>query len=458
MDKRNLRLLETHDMTEGAPWKRLMEFALPMLLGNFAQQLYNTADSVIVGKYVGDNTLAAVGSAAPVMNLLMVFFVGIATGAGVVISQNFGAHDRKELSVNIGNCITITLVASIIMMVLGPLITMPMLRALNTPDSIIEWANGYLRIFFLGVAGFFFYNILSGILRGMGDSVSALLFLLLATALNVGLDLLFVIKFHMAVNGVALATILAQFLSAIACFVRLASMRNVFDLNWQMLKPRKKNILQILKIGIPSGVTQGVVAMASMFVQSITNSMGEAVIACNVIVMRVDSFAIMPCFSFGQAISVFAGQNVGAKKMNRVHEGVKQCNIMALAVSVLITVGLLLFGRYLFAFFTETESLIDMAVSMMRIMAVGYICLAISQTFGGAMRGTGDTVTPMWISIFTTIVLRVPVAYLLAWLTRTDMAPHGQPSAIFASLLISLVAGMLLTVAAYYRGQKKAVG
>ncbi|MCI9564028.1 MAG: MATE family efflux transporter, partial [Oscillospiraceae bacterium] len=201
-------------MTAGPPWQRIMEFAVPMLVGNLAQQLYNTADSIVVGHYVGDNALAAVGSASPILNLLLALFVGVSTGAGIVISQNYGAGDRERLSNSIGNCITLAAIASAITMLIGVAVTTPMLRLLDTPVSIIGWSGDYLHIIFWGVAGCAFYNILSGILRGMGDSFSALAFLLLATVLNIGLDVWFVAGFGMGVAGVALATVLAQGISA----------------------------------------------------------------------------------------------------------------------------------------------------------------------------------------------------------------------------------------------------
>ncbi len=229
-------LFSAHDMTQGPPWKRLAEFAIPMLIGNVAQQLYNTADSVIVGRYVGDNALAAVGSAMPILNLLLALFVGVAAGAGIVVSQYFGAKDRHRLSMSIGNCLSLALIATIAIMIIGPLVTMPFLRLLGTPESIIGWCGSYLKIFFLGIIGFFFYNMLSGILRGMGDSLSALLFLILAAGLNVGLDILFVAKFGMGVPGVAWATILAQFISAIFCFIKLLSMQQYFDFSLSTLK------------------------------------------------------------------------------------------------------------------------------------------------------------------------------------------------------------------------------
>ncbi len=452
----NLRSLFTaRDMTQGAPWKRIMEFALPMLLGNFAQQLYNTVDSVVVGHYVGDNALAAVGSAMPILNLLLALFVGIATGAGIVISQNFGARDRKGLSTAIGNCITLAAIATAIIMVVGPLVTMPFLKLLETPDSIIGWCADYLNIYFIGISGFFFYNMLSGVLRGLGDSFSALMFLLVSAALNVVLDIWFVAGFGMGVPGVSLATVIAQGISAVLCYFKLMRMSDVFDLNWQSLKLVPKTAMRILTLGVPSGITQGVMAAAGMVVQSLTNSMGEVVIACNVIIMRVDGFAMMPNMTFGQAMSVFVGQNVGAARYDRVHQGTKQGSLMAFAVSTTITIAILLFGKYLLAIFTETEYLIDLAVRMMRILAVGYICVSVTQVLGGVMRGAGDTVTPMWISILSTIALRVPVAYGLAAWSANAEHPNGQPWALFASLLISWSLGMLMTIFVFSLGKWK---
>ena len=442
-------------MTQGSPWKRIMEFAMPMLLGNFAQQLYNTADSVIVGIYVGDNALAAVGSANPIMFLLMALLVGVSTGAGIVISQRFGARDREGLSVAIGNCIVLAAIATVVIMILGTLITRPLLQLLDTPASIIDWSASYLQIFFLGIAGFFFYNILSGVLRGLGDSFSALLFLLVSAALNVALDLLFVAKFGMAVDGVALATVIAQTISAVLCALKLMRMRDVFDLNRGTLRLIPAEALNILRIGIPSGITQAIMAAAGMVVQTLTNSMGEMVIACNVIIMRVDGFAMLPNMTFGQALSVYTGQNVGAAKFDRVHKGVKQGSILGFVTSAAITLILLLFGRYLFAIFTDTQELIELSVKMMQVLAVGYICVSVTQVLGGVMRGAGDTVTPMWISLISTILLRVPTAYLVAAMTKSAEYPNGHPVSIFTSLLVSWCLGMVITLVVFATGKWK---
>jgi putative MATE family efflux protein len=440
-------------MTQGAPWKRIMEFCIPMLLGNLAQQLYNTADSIIVGHYEGDLALAAVGSATPILNLMLALFVGISTGAGIVVSQSFGARDRKGMTSSIGNCIALSAIASLVIMVAGPLLTKPLLDLLGTPITISGQCASYLNIYFIGIAGFFFYNMLSGILRGLGDSVSALGFLLVAAALNVVLDLVFVAGFGMGVAGVSLATVIAQAISAVLCYLRLLKMSDLFDLNLKTIRVEKDMSLRILRVGVPSGVTQAIMAMAGMLVLNLTNDMGEIVIACNVIVMRVDGFAMMPNLSFGQAMSVYAGQNVGAGKYDRVSQGGRQGGFMAAGFAAAVTAVLLLGGRVLFGLFTKTESLIDLAASMMQIMAVGYICMSVTQVLGGIMRGAGDTMTPMWISIISIIIIRVPLAYWLAEITKTAEFPHGQPIALYGSLLISWVLGMLMSVAMFWLGK-----
>ena len=446
-------LFSAKDMTLGSPAKRIMEFALPMLLGNFAQQLYNTADSIIVGKFVGDNALAAVGSAMPILNLLLALFVGIATGAGIVVSQSFGARDRDGLTKAIGNCIALSFLATILIMIIGPLVTMPLLTLLGTPDSIIGWCAQYLNIYFLGIVGFFFYNMLSGVLRGLGDSITALAFLLLSAALNVLLDLWFVRS--MGVAGVALATVIAQGISAIFCYIKLARMTDIFDLNLKTMKLIPAVAGRILRIGIPSGITQAIMSTAMMAVLNLTNAMGETVIACNVIVMRVDGFAMLPNMTFGQAMSVYTGQNVGAGKFDRVHKGVKQGGLIAAAFSAAITLILLFLSPILFGFFTDTPELIELATRMIRIMAVGYICISVTQVLGGVMRGAGDTVTPMWVSFASTILIRVPVAYLLAHLTTSPDAPNGKPIALFGSLMFSWVMGMVISVIVFSLGKWK---
>lgn len=452
------KLFAPTDMTEGAPWKRITLFAIPMLIGNIAQQLYNTVDSIVVGKYVGDNALAAVGSAGPVLNLLLVLFIGISVGASIMVSQYFGGREKEELAGTIGTCITLTAVSSVIIMVIGPLVTEVLLRLLNTPESILGWCSSYLIILFVGVAGMAYYNILSGVLRGLGDSVSALLYLLVATLLNIVLDVVFVASFGLGVAGVALATAIAQAVSSVLCLRKLLHMKEIFELHKKDLLPTKKHSLDMIRLGLPSGVTQAIFSMAMIIVQSLTNSFGEMFIAASVIVMRVDGFAMMPNFSFGTAMTTYAGQNVGARKYDRVDSGAKQGTLIAVLVSAVITGAILLFGKYLMGIFTNTAKLVDLSMHLMRILAVGYIAMAVTQSLSGVMRGAGDTMTPMWISLITTVGIRVPIAYGISWLTTTPELPHGNSDCIYISMLISWLLGAAVTYFFYRRGKWKQKG
>ena len=449
------KFFEPVDMTEGSPWKKIVFFTVPMLVGNIAQQLYNTVDSVVVGNYVGDNALAAVGSAGPILNLLLVLFVGISVGAGIIVSQYFGAKEREKLSITIGNCITLTAAATVFVMVVASLVARPLLELLDTPESIIDWCQSYLLILFIGSAGLAFYNILSGILRGLGDSMSALVYLLVSTVVNIVLDLVFVAKLGMGVSGVALATVIAQMISAMLCFLRLRKMVELFDMKPCYLKLQKEHALKIIQLGLPSGITQAIFSMAMIVVQSLTNSFGEMFIAANVIVMRVDGFAMMPNFSFGTAMTTYAGQNVGARMYDRVEKGAKQGTLIAMGVSAVLTSLILIFGKALMGIFTKTPELVELSRDMMGILAVGYIAMAVTQSLSGVMRGAGDTVTPMWISIVTTIFIRVPVAYGIAFLTRSEQFPGGRQECIFISLLCSWVMGALITFFFYKRGKWK---
>lgn len=449
------KLFAPVDMTVGKPWEDIVVFTVPMLIGNIAQQLYNTVDSVVVGQFVGDNALAAVGSAGPILNLLIVLFVGISMGSGIMVSQYLGARNREALSKTIGTSIVLTVIASLLVMVIATLAARPLLELLSTPETIIDWCTSYLRILFLGIAGMAFYNILSGILRGLGDSMSALLYLLVASGLNIVLDLLFVARFHMGVAGVALATAIAQAISALLCLRRLTKLKELFAMEWRYVRLFRQHASGIIRLGVPSGLTQAIMSMAMLVVQSLTNSFGELFIAANVIVMRVDGFAMMPNFSFGTAMTTYAGQNVGAKKYDRVSQGAKQGTIMAMGTSAVIVALILLFGRYLMRIFTNTPELVELSMNMMRILAVGYVAVAVTQTLSGVMRGAGDTLTPMWISMVSTIVIRVPLAYGLVHLTKTPELPQGQRACIFVSLLISWVLGAVITSIFYKRGKWK---
>ncbi len=442
-------------MTQGTPWKSIVQFTLPMLIGNIAQQLYSTVDSIVVGKYIGDNALAAVGSAMPILNMLLVLFIGISAGASVMVAQFFGARDRRSLSYTVGNSITVTAIACAILIAICVPFIRPLLTVLNTPDSILDWCTDYLMISLIGIAGMAYYNILSGILRGLGDSFSSLIFLLVATVINIGLDIFFVAVVKMEVAGVALATIIAQLVSSALCLVKLSRMKGQLDFGLKYLMPRKLYVMTIIKLGLPSGLTQAIFSSAMIVVQSLTNQFGEAFIAANVVIMRVDGFAMMPNFSFGAALTTYAGQNVGAGLYDRVTKGAKQGTLMSVACSATITGIILLLGKPLMGVFTDTESLVELSYKLMCLLAVGYIAVAVTQSLSGIMRGAGDTVTPMWISLITTIAIRIPIAYGISFLTRTEALPYGQKECIQISLLISWIMGAVLTVIFYRMGKWK---
>ncbi|MBQ3088164.1 MAG: MATE family efflux transporter [Clostridia bacterium] len=432
-----------------------------MLIGNIAQQLYSTVDTIVVGNYASDGKLAiaAVGSALPILNMMLVLFIGISAGASVMVAQYFGAKNRKALSFTVGNCITATAIATIALVaVLSPFIRQ-ILVLLNTPENILDMCYDYLMISLLGIAGMAFYNILSGILRGLGDSVSALIFLLVATVINIALDIYFVVGLKMDVAGVALATVIAQMVSSILCLIKLAFMKQHFDFGMKYLKPSAEYIKTLIKLGLPSGLTQAIISSAMIIVQALTNQFGETFIAANVIIMRVDGFAMMPNFSFGMGLTTFAGQNVGAGKYDRVVKGAKQGTAMALICSAFITVAILLFGKNLMGLFVDsadnTAELVDLSYRLMMILAVGYIAMAVTQSLSGIMRGAGDTMTPMWISLITTVAARVPIAYAISFLTKTEALPHGRKECIQISLLCSWVLGAILTAISYKRGKWK---
>lgn len=449
------KLFEPIDMTTGKPWEKIMLFMVPMLIGNIAQQLYNTVDSVIVGRYLGDNALAAVGSAGPVLNLLIVMFVGIGMGASIVVSQYVGAKKREELAKTIGTCLVVTAIGVVIVIILAFIITKPMLVLLHTPEAILDWCHTYLLIMTVGCFGMAYYNILSGILRGLGDSISALVYLIVASISNIFLDLLFVAKFNMGVAGVAYATLISQSFSAVLCLIKLCNMKELFELKLSHVRLDRKYVRSIVSLGIPTGATQAILSMAMIVVQSLTNSFGEAFIAANVIVMRVDGFAVLPALSFGTAMTTYAGQNVGAGSYERTEKGAVQGTFMCLGISAVITGIILIFGRGLMGIFTSTPELVDLSMKLMQILAVGYLALGITQCLSGVMRGAGDTMTPMWISLICTIVIRVSLAYIMVYQSRTPELPLGKKEYVFVSLLISWLAGAVITYIAYKRGKWK---
>ncbi len=473
MLERIKKLFGAQDMTVGSPVRAIARFAFPLLVGNLAQQLYSTVDSVVVGKYCsverngynGVDALAAVGVSGPIINLLLVLFIAISTGAGILVAQYFGAKEKKQLSVCIGTSVTLVLIAGVVIMVAGIPLSRPLLELINTPDKYIGLAAAYLRITFFGILGMAFYNIISGILRGLGDSFYPLLYLLISAGLNIVLDIWFVAGFGLGVQGVAWATILSQTISAILCLIRLTHMKDIVVIKRETLIPRMAAGKLILKLGLPSGVTQAIFSLALVFVQSLTNQMGDFVPAVNVAIMRVDGFAVLPAFTFGLAVSTYIGQNLGARKMDRLKPGERASLGLALGTSMVIVLALLLFGKQLIEIFINQENtdpevyrnVVGLGGRGLKILAAGYIAMGITQVYGGILRAAGDTVSTMIISLVTTVAVRVPLAYILAYFNRSEEWPCGHPDAIFISLLVSWLLGSLLTYLRFRQGKWKQI-
>ncbi len=456
-------LLTARDVTVGRPWKRLLELALPLFIGNLAQALYNTVDTVVVGKYIGDDALSAVGAAAPLVNFIFIFFIGIATGAGILVSQRFGAKDKEGLSLVIGNTLMLTVIVSILTTALGLFLTLcpifggkDLLQVMNTPKgNIYTWCRQYMMVIFAGVTATIFYNMFAGCLRAMGDSVSALIFLLVACFLNIFLDIFFVARLGLGVFGVALATVIAQFISAAACGIKLFSMKEYFEVTAKELHLQKGIIKRILELGIPSGIGQGIFSLSWFMVQSLTNSMGAAVMACSVVIARVDGFVMLPYMSLGNAMTTFIGQNYGGKKLERMETGAKQGIIIAWITSITLTSLLLLLGRHIAGWFTGTEAIIEMAAYSMRIISVGYLIMGMNQTLFGYLRGIGSTVNTMVISIVTQVFVRVPLAYLLAHLTASPDYPKGHFKSLYISMVCAWLTGSVLGIIFFITKKRK---
>ena len=448
-------LFKPQDMTRGNPMTNLLMFSIPLLIGNIAQQLYSTVDSIVVGKFVGDTALSAIGTTLPIINLLLVLFMAIATGSGIMVAQYFGAKAKEDLSRTIGNSVVLITLSSLFIMAIGIPFAREFLILTNTPAETFDMAYAYLTISLIGVLGSAYYNIISGILRGLGISIFPLLVLLFTAAMNTALDIWFVAGLQMGVAGAALATILTQALSAVILIVKLVRMRGEIGLTLSSFKLKKKYALGVMKLGLPAGISQAIMSLAMVFVQSLTNSMGYLIVTTTTAVMRIDGFAMLPNFTFGMAISTYVGQNVGAGDFDRVKRGSRAVLKISLIASSILVLLLLFLSPAMLRLFTDNETVIALGTRQIRILAAGYIAIAFNQVFVGIMRGAGDTMPAMWISFITTVAIRTPLAYLLAYLTRSGEYPAGDPVSLFVSLLVSWVLSAVIAFVWYRAGRWK---
>ncbi len=420
-------------MTQGAIWKKILLFSLPLLLGNVFQQLYNTVDSVIVGNYVGGDALAAVGTSGPIINLLVGLFMGIATGAGVVIARYFGAQDSEGVHDAVHTTLAATFIGGLFLTVVGVLLSPTVVRLIGVPENIMADSISYLRIYFGGIIAMMTYNMGAGILRAVGDSKTPLYFLIISSIVNIILDMVFVIVLDMGVAGVAWATLIAQAVSATLTIMMLCRVNASYRVSLRQIRIKMSYLKEIIRIGLPSGLQNAIISMSNIVVQSYINSFGSAAIAGYSTYGKVDAFALMPVMSLSMAITTFTSQNIGAQRYDRVRQGVKTGLCMTCGTAVVLTSLVVVFARALLGIFTSDQQIIDYGLLTMTYQAPFYIILAVNNTLAGILRGAGKASVPsiimaanmcgvriLWLSILMPIFNSIIVVYLafsVTWLT-----------------------------------------
>ena len=427
----------------------LILFALPLLIGNLFQQLYNTVDSIVVGNFVSKTALAAVGSTDNIINTIIGFFSGLATGAGVVISHSFGSGDKKALHRAVHTTITLTFVLSIFFTIAGLLLAPLFLKLMATPEDVLPEASAYLRIYFAGVSGLMIYNMGSGILRAVGDSRRPLYILILCAVTNIVLDLAFVVYLGAGVEGVAYATIISQWISAILVLVILTKEQSDYRLVWKDLRIDKRTTLSILRIGFPAGLQMAITSFSNVFVQSYINRFGSSCMAGWTTYGKLDKFCLLPIQSLGLSITTFVGQNLGAKKMERARKGTAYAVILSIGAALVLMMPVMAAAPMLAALFTKDPEVIAYGVRFIRLMMPFYVAISFNQILGNALRGAGNSVVPMILMMSSFIVFRQIYLFAISHIYNTiTSVALGYPFGwILCSVLLLIYYGKMgLTV------------
>ncbi len=394
------------DMTQGSIAKLLILFAIPLLLGNLFQQLYNTVDVLVVGNFVGKEALAAVGSVASIINMLVLFFNGVSIGAGVVISHYFGAHDEENVHQAVETTMAVTLFFSVLFTVIGVSMVPFMLRLMSTPEDVMDSAAVYLRIYFSGISGLLVYNMGSGILRAVGDTKRPLMFLCLSSLMNIVLDLLFVIAFGLGIAGVAYATIISQFVSASLILAYLMRTKDIYRFTIKDMRLNQRILRQILSIGLPTGIQSAITCFSNVVVQAYINSFGASCMAGWSCYTKIDQFVFLPMQSMGMAVTTFVGQNTGAGNMERAKKGTYTGLGMSVVITICGIIPLWIFAEAAMHMFSQDASVIYYGVFFVRFCLLFITCCCFNQVLSGALRGVGDANAPMFIMIFSFVLFR----------------------------------------------------
>ena len=433
--------MEQNRILEGGLYKNIMLFFFPIWFGTFFQQLYNTVDAIIVGNFVGKAALAAVGGpTATIINLLVGFFVGLSSGAGVVIAQYFGSRNVDKTNIALHTSVSIAVIGGVILMIVGIPFSPMFLRALGTPEDILAHATGYIQIYFFGSIFNLVYNIGSGILRAMGDSKNPLYFLIAASIVNIVLDYVFVVYMNMGVNGVGLATIISQLVSAVLVVITLRRLPEQISLKYSKIKPDRHMCAEIFKIGIPSGLQSIMFSISTLTIISSINSFGTDTVAAWTAYSKIDAIFWMTVGSYGIATTTFVGQNFGAQNFDRMRKSIRACNILSVITSIGLSLFLFKFYSVFFQIFTQDAEVIRIGATMVKIMVPLYFTFVFIENLSGAMRGVGNSIIPTVITVMGICVFRVIWIIIILPFNRTlETALLSYPISWALTALIFIV-------------------
>ena len=431
---------EKISLTEGNAKIGMLKFAFPIFLGQICQQLYNVVDAIVVGNYVGQNALAAVTSTGALVFLLVGFFGGMFSGAGVIISRYFGANDNKRIKKAVGTAVSFGLISGTILTVIGTLSTPFILKLMGTPDNVFQDASIYIRTYFIGIIFVVMYNTACGIFQAVGDSKRPLYYLVISAIINVILDLLFVGVFNMGVIGAAIATVISQGTSAFLAFYRLSRINSIYKVSLKGICLEKSILKSMINIGLPSGIQNSVIAFANVVVQSSINSFGSTVMAGNGAYIKLEGFAFIPVTAFTMAITTFVSQNIGAKNFDRVKEGARFGIIFSCVSAEVIGLVIFVFAPYLIGIFGNNHDVIAVGVERAHLNALFYFLLSFSHCISGVLRGAGRSKIPMLTMLICWCIIRVSYIKIATYLINDiSVVFLAYPITWFLSSIVFLI-------------------
>jgi len=402
------------DLTVGNEARLIFNFAVPLVFGNLFQQLYHVVDSIIVGNYLGKEALAAVGASSPIFYALIAFIIGIGSGATVVISQYFGAKDLAKVKRAIDTIFIFLFVASIVTTAIGITFSEEIFRFLHVEEAVIPMATQYFNVFMIGMVAFFGFSATSSVLRGLGDSLTPLVFMIIATVINIGLDILFIVQFNWGIEGVAWATVIAQGIAFIAGAIYLTHRHQIISFRVTEFTFDRAIFKQSIKIGLPTGFQQTFVALGLMALIRIVNNFDTNVLAAFSVASRIDALAAMPSLNLASALAAFVGQNLGAGKIERIRKGLRATLMMSWCISLVVMTGVICFGQHIMAVFIQDAEVIRHGTNYLVIVSSFYLIFSTMFVMHGVLRGAGDTLIPMFITLFSLWIIRIPFAVFLS--------------------------------------------